>query len=155
MGWSQNYPRNVRIYAINVHVKEASRNFIYSVERLHYKDNKNQRKTIDLKWRMYSNQEWSSTSSKTSTFFIRKWENKKLCVFSKEPYLNIHTTKMVYSVMLDLLFSMMFHQKLILTAFEGSKCSVFPPIKYDAFTFDPDLPKYHYIQIVFKEVSIE
>ena len=27
-------------------------------------------------------------------------------------------------------------------------------IKYDTFIFDPDLPKYHYIQIVFKEVSI-
>ena len=31
----------------------------------------------------------------------------------------------------------------------------FPPImKYDTFIFNPDLPKYHYIQIGFKEVSI-
>ena len=28
-------------------------------------------------------------------------------------------------------------------------------IKYGAFIFDPDLPKYHYIQIGFKEVSID
>ena len=32
----------------------------------------------------------------------------------------------------------------------------FPPptIKYDTFIFDPELPKDHYIQIGFKEVSI-
>ena len=31
----------------------------------------------------------------------------------------------------------------------------FPPtIKYDTFIFNPDLPKDHYIQIGFKEVSI-
>ena len=29
-----------------------------------------------------------------------------------------------------------------------------PTIKYDTFIFNPDLPKYHYIQIGFKEVSI-
>ena len=29
-----------------------------------------------------------------------------------------------------------------------------PTIKYDTFIFDPDLPKYHYIQIGFKQVSI-
>ena len=29
-----------------------------------------------------------------------------------------------------------------------------PTIKYDTFIFDPDLPKDHYIQIGFKEVSI-
>ena len=31
---------------------------------------------------------------------------------------------------------------------------VSPTIKYDTFIFEPDLPKYHYIQIGFKEVSI-
>ena len=29
-----------------------------------------------------------------------------------------------------------------------------PTIKYDTFIFNPDLPKDHYIQIYFKEVSI-
>ena len=29
-----------------------------------------------------------------------------------------------------------------------------PTIKHGAFIFDPDLPKYYYIQIGFKEVSI-
>ena len=29
-----------------------------------------------------------------------------------------------------------------------------PTIKYDTFIFDPDLPKYHYIQIGFKDISI-
>ena len=29
-----------------------------------------------------------------------------------------------------------------------------PTIKYNTFIFDPDLPKYHYIKIGFKEVSI-
>ena len=27
-------------------------------------------------------------------------------------------------------------------------------IKYNTFIFNPDLPKYHYIQLGFKEVSI-
>ena len=46
-------------------------------------------------------------------------------------------------------------QKKDLDRFLKIKMLVSPPtIKYDAFIFDPDLPKYHYIQIGFKEVSI-
>ena len=60
------------------------------------------------------------------------------------PDFSVHTIKMVFSDILGLLFVMMFHKKMILT----------PTIKYDKFIFDPDLPKYHYIQMGFKEVSI-
>ena len=48
-------------------------------------------------------------------------------------------------------------QKKDLDIFWGVKMLVYPPppiIKYDTFIFNPDLPKYHYIQIGFKEVSI-
>ena len=61
---------------------------------------------------------------------------------------------MVYSAILNLLFAMMFHNKLILTAFEGWNVNFPNTIKYDTFIFNPDLPKDHYIQIGFKEVSI-
>ena len=37
-------PKMFRIYARNVPAKEASRNFIYSVKRIHSKNNRNQRK---------------------------------------------------------------------------------------------------------------
>ena len=52
-------PEMFRIYARNVPVKEASRNFIYCIEILHSKINRNQRKSIYLQRCMYSNQEWS------------------------------------------------------------------------------------------------
>ena len=49
----------------------------------------------------------------------------------------------------------MFHKKMILTSFEGTRFQFSPPtIKYDTFIFNPDLPKDQYIQIGFKEVSI-
>ena len=46
-------------------------------------------------------------------------------------------------------------QKIDLDSFRRIEI-LFPPhtIKYDTFIFNPDLPKYHYIQICFKEVSI-
>ena len=61
-------------------------------------------------------------------FLIKKRKNKKLNVLTKEPYTNVHTIKMVYSAILNLLFDMMFHNKLILTYFEGSKYPFLPPL---------------------------
>ena len=40
-------------------------------------------------------------------------------VFLKVTYFNVHTIKMVYSSILNLIFAMMFHNKLILTDLGG------------------------------------
>ena len=76
---------------------------------------------------MHSNQEFSAASTKTSTFIYKKRKNKKLCIFTKEPYFNAHTINMVYSAILKLLFAMIFRNHLILIKFEGSKFQ-FPPL---------------------------
>ena len=47
-------PETFRIYARNVSAKEAPRNFIF-VDRLHSNIDRNQKKSIDLQQRMYSN----------------------------------------------------------------------------------------------------
>ena len=72
------------------------------------------------------------------------------------PYLNEHTIKMVYSAILNLIIAMMFHAKILTASKEKMLVNPPPPptIKYDTFIFEHDLPKYHCIQIVFKEVSI-
>ena len=57
--------------------------------------------------------------------------------------------------MLNLLFAMMYHKKIDLVSFQRIKMLVFTTtINDDKFIFDFDLPKDHYIQIGFKEVSI-
>ena len=46
-------------------------------------------------------------------------------------------------------------QQIDLESFQMVNMSACPPtIKYDKFTFNPDLPKDHYIQIRLKKVSI-
>ena len=111
-----------QMYARNVPTKEASCNFVYSVKILHYKININQSKSIDLQHRMYSNQEWTPASSKIGTFLDQKSKEQETVCFSKVPYYNVHIINMVYSSILNFLFAMIFHNKLILAAFEGSKC---------------------------------
>ena len=52
---------------------------------------------------------------------------------------------------------MTFHKKFILKYLKGSKCYLPPPpptTKYGAFILNPNLPKYNYILIGFKDVSI-
>ena len=72
---------------------------------------------------MCSNQEWSPTSSNTSTFLDQQAkEQENGMFFTKDPYINVHTINIVYSAMLNLIHAMMHHRKLILTDFEGSKC---------------------------------
>ena len=75
-------------------------------------------------------------------------------MFSKVQYFNVHTIKMVYSFILNLLFAMMFHKSLSRQLQEDQNSSPPPTIKYETFIFNPDLLKYHYIKIGFKEVSI-
>ena len=106
---------------------------------------------------MYSNQEWSPNSRKISTFIDlkpRKQENKKQYVFKGGIFKCTYNQDGVFS-----------HSKLALCydvpkqidpdRFQRIKMLVPPPtIKYDTFIFNPELPKDHYIQIGFKDVSI-
>ena len=148
-------PKMFRIYAGNFAAKEASRNFIYSVKIIHSNINIIQRKLIYLKRSVYSHQEWSPASSKTSTFLDQKPKEQETVRFSKVPYFNVHTIKMVYSAILKFVSPMVFHKKWILTAFNGSNCYLPPStIKYDTYILNPDLPKDHYMQIGFTEFSI-
>ena len=63
---------------------------------------------------------------------------------------------MVYPAIINLIFAIRFHKKIILKYLKESKCYPPPPptTKYGAFIFNPDLPKYNHIQIGFTEVSI-
>ena len=112
-------PEMFQIYARNFPAKEASRNFISSVKILHSTINRNQRKSIYFQRRMYYNQECSTASSNTTNFLDQKPEEQETVCFSKVPHFNVHTIKMVYSSILNLIFTIMFHNKFILTAFEG------------------------------------
>ena len=67
------------MYSIDLPAKEVSRNFIYSIERI----NINQRKAIELQRNMYSNQEWSTATSKTSNFLVQKAKEKETVYFQR------------------------------------------------------------------------
>ena len=67
------------------------------------------------------------------------------CTYNKYGVFSHHQLDIYYDV----------PQKNDLGRFQRIKMLVSPPtIKYDTFIFNPDLLKYHYIQIGFKEVSI-
>ena len=146
-------PDTFCIYARNVPAKEASRNFIRSVERIHIEYTK--RKCIDLQRRMYSHQEWSSATTKTSTFLdSRAKEQETLCFFKGAIFQCTFNQDGSFSqAQLSLCYDIPSTEDL--DNFRRIKMLVFPPTrKYDSFDFDPHLPKDHYIQLGFKEVSI-
>ena len=114
-----------QIYAVNVPAKESSHNFIYYVKIILSKINRNQRKSIYFQRHINGVciiiDNGHLITEIPVLFLINNRKNKKLYVFSRVTYSNVHTIKMVYSVILDLLFAMMFHKKFILTDFRGSE----------------------------------
>ena len=148
-------PETFWIYAINVAAKETSHTFIYSVDKLHSKIYRNKRILINLQQRMYYNQECSPASSNISTFLDQKSnEQETVCFYKGAIYQCTYNQDGVFRhSQLSLCYDL--PQKIDLDIFWMIKMLVSPlTIKYDASVFDPGLPKYHYIQLGFKEVSI-
>ena len=103
---------------------------------------------------MYSHQERSPASRKTSTLLVKKTKEQETVCFSKGAIFQCtYNQDGVFShSRISLCYDV--PQKNDLEIFRGTKMLAFPPtIKYDTFIFDSDLPKDHCIQIGFKEVS--